>query len=193
MRQVAVVMAVVLTPLAGCASFFQLQVDRYSFDEALALQRRGSRAEALALYESLNPRQRRYPGALNNIGVIHAQQGRLAEAERALALAAGIEADEAVIWTNLGVVRYLQGRHLEARATLREVSPAGLRQLARVISNGRMDWDYQDARLRVDRSRDKAEAYIKLIEQRLAARRGSRRSPGWLPGPLVYLRIHAEI
>lgn len=191
MRKVMGVLVVVLLPalLTGCATFFEHQIDSHRFSQAIALQRKGDRDKALKIYRSLTPHERRYPGVLNNIGVIYAQQGRLDIAEQRLAEAVRLEGDEAVIWTNLGIVRFLMEQHTTARQALEEVSTAGKRRLTKVAGKGRANFDYSLVRGRVNRSVAKAEAYLKLVARKVAAQRGAVERPKWLPGVLSLLRV----
>lgn len=147
----------------GCAHFFQLNMDQSRFEHALALHRSQRADEALAVYWSLDPANRRYPGVLNNIAVIHAQLGDLDQAEKMLDLAAEMEQDEVVIWANLGVVRYHQHRHLLACQALERVAPIGERQLVRSVTPGRVKWLYKKAHQKVKRSIAVADRYLALI------------------------------
>jgi hypothetical protein len=121
--------------------------------------------EALAVYWSLDPANRRYPGVLNNIAVIHAQLGDLDQAARLLDLAAGMEQDEVVIWANLGVVRFCQRRHLLASQALERVASVGERQLIRSVTPGRVKWRYRLAHQKVKRSMAIADRYLALISK----------------------------
>jgi Flp pilus assembly protein TadD len=146
--------------LSGCAGLFTRQVDGVRFREALQLQLQGERDRALAIYRSLDPVAHRYPGALNNMGVIHARQGRLDVAEQLLSQAAEIETEEVVIWSNLGIVRLLGGDPRGARAALERVAPAGERMLLRAVGPGRVDWGYREVQARVQRAVERAERYL---------------------------------
>jgi Flp pilus assembly protein TadD len=151
----------------GCAPFFARQVDGSRFSEALQLQRQGDRDRALTIYRSLDPVERHYPGVLNNMGVIYAQQGKLDLAERTLALALDLEADEATIWANLGIVQLVNGRPLAAKETLLEVEPAADRLLTRAVKPGRAHWaDFEAVQRRVRRAVSTADRYLARLEQR---------------------------
>lgn len=159
MKAGALLLGVVLA-VSGCAALFTRQVDGVRFREALQLQLRGERDRALAIYRSLDPVARRYPGVLNNMGVIHARQGRLDVAVRLLSQAAEIETEEVVIWSNLGIVRLLDGDPRGAREALERVAPAGERMLLRAVGPGRVDWGYREVQARVQRAVERAERYL---------------------------------
>jgi tetratricopeptide (TPR) repeat protein len=156
---------VVVLPLCGCGYFFQLDVDGHRFQEALRLQRQGEQDRALAIYRSLEPEQRRYPGVLNNLGVIYARQGRLDLADAALTKASELEQDEVVIWANLGIVRFLRHRLPEALHALEQVAPAGDRQLVRAVDPGRVDWRYRPVQQKVRRAVTVANQYLARLGQ----------------------------
>lgn len=137
--------------------------DGQEFKKALELQRQGLLWEALAIYNSISPHERRYVGALNNMAVIYAVEGDLENAEDLLVLATNMEPDLVTMWANLGVVRYMSGHQETAVKALKEVQPARRRMLERVISNGRTPWAYYDLEAKTRRSMQVAEKYLNQL------------------------------
>ncbi len=66
---------------------------------------------------------RGYTAALNNMALFHSKQGRYLVAEGLLQQALELEPDSVISLTNLGLMRYRQGKRAEAVRVLRKVAP----------------------------------------------------------------------
>jgi tetratricopeptide (TPR) repeat protein len=89
------------------------------FAAALALQRAGDVAAAVAAYETLLAGGVPSAQVHNNLGLLYQQQNRFADAEREYQSAMAIDPRHSKAQNNLGVVRMRQARHEEAAAAFR--------------------------------------------------------------------------
>jgi len=89
------------------------------FAAALALQRAGDVAAAVAAYETLLAGGVPSAQVHNNLGLLYQQQTRFADAEREYQSAMAIDPRHSKAQNNLGVVRMRQARHEEAAAAFR--------------------------------------------------------------------------
>jgi len=98
------------------------------FLRAVVLQRQGQTEAAQAAFTALTQEHPELPEPHNNLAVLHAAAGRLAEAQQALEQALRLHPHYAIAWRNLGDVQLQRAAESYRRALQHSPHATGLAQ-----------------------------------------------------------------